>query len=68
MQIIDRKKLTKKYLAYYKITHHNIYHVRLAILAMRLNGRGLKFEQETIFTKDRPDPALTVTVAILIFM
>ena len=56
MQIIDRKKLTKKYLAYYKITHHNIYHtpiifnVRLAILAMRLNGRGLKFEQETIFT------------------
>lgn len=60
MQIIDRKKLTKKYLAYYKITHHNIYHtpskkptifhVRLAILAMTLNGRGLKFEQETIFT------------------
>lgn len=63
MQIIDRKKLNKEYLAYYKITHHNIYHtpskkpitfhVRLAILAilaMRLNGRGLKFEQETIFT------------------
>lgn len=57
MQIIDRKKLIKKYLAYYKITHHNIYHtpskkpiIFHVKLAMRLNGRGLKFEQETVFT------------------
>ena len=57
MQIIDRKKLIKKYLAYYKITHHNIYHIPSkkpiifhVKLAMRLNGRGLKFEQETVFT------------------